>query len=469
MKRRFKLSVMLLAFCTLSTSYAQVNTVKPAERDDTIKQLGSLMHSNYVFPKVGETTKISLLDDLAIGKFNEYSDKEAFAQALTDALRKITNDKHLRVRKNVIGPAPSEEEIIDQRINDYAAYRQRNQGISQVKKLDNNIGYLELRGFAPMEMGKASIDAAMKLLSTSDALIIDLRRNGGGSPEMVQYLCSYFMDEHKLLNRIYWRPNDSYREFWTLDTVGGDKMPDTPVYILTSAKTFSAAEGFSYHMQAHNRATIVGEVTLGGAHPGNVFTINDSFNVFIPVGRSENAITKTNWEGVGVIPQIKVEASATYDKALELATKDAINARGNSNKKYKSASIKLKSLIKSTALSLKEDSLESVTPQFMIEMSQIAHDMTMVEHEINILGYETMMLQKMPKVAVLIFKFNVQKFPHSANNYDSLGSGLMALKRFKEAKASFAKGLQLVDKNNVPLTEEIQANLALAGDKLNNS
>jgi hypothetical protein len=163
--------------------------------------------------------------------------------------------------------------------------------------------------------------AAMNFLANTDALIIDLRQNGGGGPQSVVLLCSYLFDKKPVhLNDLYWRKGNRTEEFWTLKEVAGKRYLGRDVYLLTSRRTFSAAEEFAYDLQNLKRVTIVGERTGGGAHPGGGVPVAEHFVVFIPSGRAINPITKTNWEGIGVKPDVEVAA----DKALETAHQLAI-------------------------------------------------------------------------------------------------------------------------------------------------
>jgi C-terminal processing protease CtpA/Prc len=197
----------------------------------------------------------------------------------------------------------------------------RNAGFGKLERLPGNVGYLELLGFAYHEAAKEPAAAAMNYLAHTDTLIIDLRNNRGGSAQTVALLCSYFFDEKPVhLNSFYWRKGDRTEDFYTVKTLGGKRYLDRKVYILTRKRTFSAAEEFTYNLKNLKRATIVGETTGGGAHPGGTVPIGDHFLVFIPLGRAINPITKTNWEGVGVKPDLEVSA----EKALEKAHDEAI-------------------------------------------------------------------------------------------------------------------------------------------------
>ena len=215
------------------------------------------------------------------------------------------------------GPESSAE-----RAEHLARSRHLNFGFERVERLPGNIGYLDLRFFDAPELGGATAAAAMSLLGNSDALIIDLRRNGGGSPEMVALVTSYLYPEGERihLNDLYWRPGDTTDQFWTQPYVSGPHLDGKAVYILTSSRTFSAAEDFCYNLKNLERATIVGENTGGGAHPGTMVRLSDHFEMFLATGRAINPVSKSNWEGTGVPADVACPA----DQALSVAHVTAI-------------------------------------------------------------------------------------------------------------------------------------------------
>ncbi len=200
-----------------------------------------------------------------------------------------------------------------------------NFGIHRVERLAGNIGYLDLRRFPiPANAGPA-IAAAMELVAGTYALIIDLRRNGGGSPEGVVFWCSYLLTEQPThLSDIFHADTGETRQFWALPYVPGTRYVDRPVYVLTSSHTFSGGEDFCYTLQALGRAQVVGETTGGGAHPTRSFRISPAVHIAIPFARSINPVTGTNWQGTGVVPDVAVPAEQVYDVAYGLALRHVL-------------------------------------------------------------------------------------------------------------------------------------------------
>jgi C-terminal processing protease CtpA/Prc len=195
-----------------------------------------------------------------------------------------------------------------------------NFGIRRVERLDGNVGYLDVRRVpVPANAGPA-IAAAMELVAGTYALIIDLRHNGGGSPEGVVFWCSYLFEEQPThLNDIFHADTGETRQFWALPYVPGTRYTDRPVYVLTSSRTFSGGEDFGYTLQALGRAEVIGERTGGGAHPTRPFPISAAVHIGIPFARSVNPVTGTNWQGTGVVPDVAVPEDQAYDTAYAKA------------------------------------------------------------------------------------------------------------------------------------------------------
>ncbi len=234
-------------------------------------------------------------------------------------MREISGDKHLWVR-----PA-SEEQICESRIEsptDEDIQRRideqarQNFGFVKVERFPWNIGYLKFNSFADATYAGKTATNAMNFLAHCDAIIIDLRENGGGSPSMVQLITSYFLDEPTHLNSFYVRKTDSMKDSWSHAYVEGERLNDVPLYILTSGYTFSAAEEFTYDLKNLERATIVGETTGGGAHPTERVVFAELKVIMSCLfGRAVNPITGTNWEGTGIEPHIAVPQEEALDAA----------------------------------------------------------------------------------------------------------------------------------------------------------
>jgi len=311
-------TVAMAASAQLPPANQPDKTLTPEVRAEVINSATKQLSEKYIFPETARKMDQALHDRLKNHEYDSVTSSKAFADLLTSHLQAVSHDKHLRVRFSYdVMPTRTNEEPTAAEIEQFKAYnRAMNYGFEQVQRLTGNIGYLDLHGFLDPETGGDTVAAAMTLLSNTDAMIIDLRQNGGGSPEMVQLICSYlFEGEPVHLNDLYFRPTDSTHQYWTLPHVPGKRYVGKDVYVLTSHRTFSGAEEFSYNLKNLKRATLVGETTGGGAHPGDMVRLNDHFGMFLPVGRAINPITKTNWEGTGVTPHVACPA----DQALKIA------------------------------------------------------------------------------------------------------------------------------------------------------
>src|SRR5205085_4904803 len=300
-------------------------TIDAATRAAVIDSAIKNLNEAYVFPEVAKKMEQALRERVANKEYDSVTSARAFADKLTTDLQAVSHDKHLRVRysREVIAERQNAEEPTAEEIEQFKTIlRQTNYGFEKLDRLPGNIGYLDLRGFNPAQFAAETGAAAMNFLANTDALIIDLRRNGGGDPAMVAFLTSYlFGNEPVHLNDLYFRPEDSTHQWWTLPHVPGKRFGDQKeVYVLTSRRTFSAAEEFTYNLKNLKRATVVGETTGGGAHPGGSRRLNEHFQMFVPSGRAINPISKTNWEGTGVEPDVKVPA----DQALKVAQVSAL-------------------------------------------------------------------------------------------------------------------------------------------------
>jgi hypothetical protein len=295
-------------------------SLDPALRKQVIDGAIDHMQRAYIFADVAEKMADALRAHAAKGAYDAITDGKEFAETLTRHLQEVSRDRHLRMIYDPNGiPQRSGPPTAEERAQRLADERRRNFGFQRVERLDGNVGFMELLGFSgSAEVAEAAVPA-MNFLANTDALIFDLRRNGGGSPVTIGLISSYLFDKVVHLNDFYIREEDRTEQFFTRAEVEGRRYGERkPVFVLTSSRTFSAAEEFTYNLKNLKRATIVGETTGGGAHPGGVRRITERFGIWLPNGRAINPITKTNWEGIGVEPDIKVEAGQAL-RAAHLA------------------------------------------------------------------------------------------------------------------------------------------------------
>lgn len=329
------LSFQLTAQNTMNTPAS----LSGPERKEAVDSFCRLLKDNYIFPDVAAKMNELITSKLVKGDYNSFTDPVKFAQQLTADLQSVSKDKHLRAGFN-----PQLVKELRARSNagddDLPAsfleqMKMGNFGFNEVKILDGNIGYLDLRGFNDTKYGGETAIAAMNFLSNANAIIFDLRQNGGGSPSMIQLITSYLYGPDPVhLNNFYFRPTNENTQTWTLPYVPGKRRPDVDVYVLTSNRTFSAAEEFTYNLKNLKRATIIGETTGGGAHPGGTMVATDRYTLWVPRGRAINPVTNTNWEGTGVEPDIKTTASAALQTAQVKALEKMISLNNANKPKY---------------------------------------------------------------------------------------------------------------------------------------
>ena len=280
--------------------------VDAVQKREVIAALDRQLRAYYAFPDVASKVAAQLIAKEKAGGYAAATDSKSFAKALTEDLHALGRDKHFNVvYQPGAGPGPGGGGGGGPGGMDPARL---SFGVDRVQRLPGNIGYLELRAFMSGKQVNEAISNALNILRGTDAMIVDLRRNGGGEPATVAWLLSHFFaaDDKRHLNDIYNRPNDTTESFYT-DPAAPVHFTG-PVYVLTSKQTFSGGEEAAYDFQTQKRGIVVGEVTGGGANPGDMVPLAAGFKALIPSGRAINPITKTNWEGVGVQPDIAMPA-----------------------------------------------------------------------------------------------------------------------------------------------------------------
>ncbi|KOU58662.1 peptidase S41 [Streptomyces sp. WM4235] len=277
--------------------------------------------AGYVFPAKIPAIEAAIGDHLAAGAY-EGLDGPALCEAVTAHLQEVCPDKHLRLLWTDEPQSSAPADADGGRAAFLALLRAEGQGIRRVERLEGNVGLIELRRVATAAEGASAIGAAMQLVAHSSALVLDLRACLGGSPEGAAMWCSYFFpDDQVHLNDIHDRRTDTTRQFWTTAHLPAPRYLDRPVQVLTSGTTFSAGEDIAYTLQANGRAVVLGETTRGGAHPTTRYTVTDHIQVTVPTARAVNTVTGTNWEGVGVVPDVPVPADQALEEALGTASR----------------------------------------------------------------------------------------------------------------------------------------------------
>jgi hypothetical protein len=268
---------------------------------------------HYVSAEMATQLQADLQQRLQAGSYGEIVDGAQLADTLTIQLQSLSGDRQLQVHFSPqvlpeleAAAAPTAADLVAE----YERSRLRNFDLNRVERLRGNVGYIELYGFEPPEFVGDVLAAAMTLVAHTQALILDLRHNRGGSPATVALLCSYLLPAYPTvhLNDLYWRSDHTTRQWWTVPHLPAPRYLDKPVYVLISKDTFSAAEECAYNLQVLKRATILGEHTTGGANPGQGYRLGDHFWVFVPTGKAINPTTGTNWSETGIIPNVKVPA-----------------------------------------------------------------------------------------------------------------------------------------------------------------
>lgn len=290
----------------------------PDDRSEIVRNAARLIEERYV--DAGKAKRIAGELRRAGSRWDDISDPQLFADTITKWLRETSGDGHLGLSysEKALPEDTGEASFSAAEMEKYYGAH-LNHGIEKIERLPGNIILIDLRVSPPGGMAGDVFAAAMAVVAQGDALIIDLRKNGGGA-ETANLVTGYLLDGGKPLSGGYDRPSDKHWANTSPSWVPGRRFGSTkPLYILTSRKTFSAAEAVAYDLQALKRAIIVGEVSGGGAHPFEYRRVHPHFAVDLPEGRSINPSTGSNWQDVGVKPDVPVPAEQALDKAIELA------------------------------------------------------------------------------------------------------------------------------------------------------
>ncbi|MBO9618455.1 MAG: S41 family peptidase [Niabella sp.] len=330
--------IFLISFFLLAAaSFGQEPGLKSEEKDRVVDSLIRKLEANYISANVAQAGGQHLRNLQKTANYKSIGNPQQLAALLTDALRGVAHDKHLNLWYSKEKAAAVAMDPVKAATQEAAFMRQMqrvNLGFSKMELLDGNVGYLKIDGFGPVDKVGQTCTGAMLFLANTDALILDLRNNQGGEPEMVQYLASYFFDTVPVhLNDLYYRNKNKTDAYWTIP-VPGARYLDKPVYLLTSGTTFSAGEELAYDLQTLKRGTVVGAITGGGANDGVAMDLGSGFFVYMPEGRAINPVTKTNWEGTGVQPDVPVPSETALTTAHKMALKAIIGKTPEKEKQF---------------------------------------------------------------------------------------------------------------------------------------
>jgi len=294
--------------------------IEAATRARAIDGVVANLNEFYVYPESAKKMEEALRERQKKGAYDAVTDGEKLATMLTDDLQQVSHDKHLHVMFSPeVLPKGEPKRPPDDEARMRTELERDNCAFEKVERLPSNIGYLKFNAFLDPAICGPTAMAAMNFLGNVDAIIFDLRANGGGDPKMIAFISTYLFGEPTHLNDLYNRKEDSTTQYWTMPYVPGKRLTGKPVFVLTSKRTFSGAEEFSYNLKNLKRATIIGETTGGGAHPVSGHRVDDHFMIGVPFAKAVNPISKTNWEVRGVEPDVKVPADEALDVAKKMA------------------------------------------------------------------------------------------------------------------------------------------------------
>lgn len=382
-----KIIIYFLILCLCwQKNYAQTQfQLDSKTQTEVLQSISAVLNRNYVFPEKAKLMTDFLKKQQETNQYAHLKTPNAFANQILKDLRSIHKDKHLRIEYNPeleadilkFNTSKQDAEKVNQ--TDEEKDRQKNFHFKKVEILPSNIGYIEFTNFSkPNPAARKTANAALQFVANTDALIIDLRNNFGGDGTMAGEILSYFFNSKTLTGRSF----NKIEEKWTDNFVENKKeitnglVLSMPVYMLTSRRTFSAAEGLAYTLQSFQKAVIVGDTTRGGAHLTRSFSLGNGFVGFIPYQRGENIITKTDWEGIGVIPQIVAEESNSLMKTQTEILLKKLNTLTNEEEKRKVNWLINYYKSKDSKLELKTTEIEKFVGRFAeFEITQVGNEL----------------------------------------------------------------------------------------------
>lgn len=297
---RLLLSAIVMVALSAPPAAQPGDRLDPKLIDGTVRGLIDVFNKEYFDVPMTGQVEAALTKGLADDRYAGAVTPSDLTARLNRDLFTATHDKHVNVQlvtpRAPGSPAPRRD------VATTAGFR-------KTEVLPGNVGLLELAFFLRLAEHRDALAAAMAKLQATDALILDMRANGGGSPDTVALLVSYLFERPAMpLFEIAPRTGERQRYSTTTDPIAY-RDASRPVVVLTSSRSFSGGEGIAFLLQDHRRAIIIGETTAGAANPGRPYPINDQFEVVVPNGQLLSSISRKNWEGSGVTPDVHVEAA----------------------------------------------------------------------------------------------------------------------------------------------------------------
>jgi hypothetical protein len=320
-----RLIISFTATALLISACCTAQQVSKQDRSVIISKAIGLMEENYIYPERVADIRQQLQQQMKKGAYDSLHQAKDFLQVLNNDMERFGHDHHLNISygpervKQILADEKNEKEGREETITEgfLQQIRYENFRMRKLERLDGNIGYFSFLNFTPLPVSKQSLAAAMNFLYYSNAIIIDLRDNGGGYAATMNFLLSYFLEDSVPVSMHRFRKNNTVVKTFTIQDELIRKIPaNTPLYILVSNRTSSAAEGFAYTLQQYKRAVILGEPTKGEGNPGSLFAINNSLYMMIPTAEAINAISGNSIEFTGVVPDIKTGRPKAMTMAL---------------------------------------------------------------------------------------------------------------------------------------------------------
>jgi tetratricopeptide (TPR) repeat protein len=434
---------LLSAFCTchsLVLAQKPKNITDSAYKVSILQKVDSLIEGKYVIADKARQFASEFRKKYESGVYDSLVNPRAFAERVNADLQSITHDKHNTFRtieSSEVGEKV--ESSLHHPVRYYRIRMKEHTGFTKLEWIDGRIGYLELRRFNLLSEAREMLGIAMKFLAGASAIIIDIRENGGGSGD---YLSSYFLPHPTQLTGCYYREGDDLQESWTSRNIEGERMLEVPLFVLTSRKTFSAAESFAYDMKVRKRATLVGDTTKGGAHDVGYFKIDDQFEMYLSTGRLVNPVTNTNWEGIGVIPDIRVPASAALDTAIGIAGKAADEFDRKRDSQLKQGVERMEIHLAHAEQLYRENNAVQAKAS-LDSVFQIAGGLGLVtEFFVNVLAYNYYS-DRSEDILFAVLKKSIELFPNSSTAFETLASTYYDFGKKNLALEGYRKVLEL--------------------------